>query len=464
MKPFSLATIFLTIALVACTGEDGKEGVAGPEGPKGKDAKVNVDSIANAIREEVTGTLWDSLYAEPYVDTVYQILFDNAFGTAWMDSTRQALIDSLKEADFDSLYNRLYDSVYADIYSQSVIRTLEANIWTSSQLIYGAFANQYPLMYKDFVGKDGKKYSFPLSIAVHNGCDLDNPKVPSRAKKVVLKTWIEGFTDTASVSGNVNANDNIILAPSFKFNNSALLALKAPETAQFQIRVYALENDHEILFYSTSKETQIHPMQINGGELVGVKNIELWKTVWVTPAMDSIQNILDDLKKELPDGTVKIYQKYSADETIMESSRRVAKAIFDVLHKRGIKYVQNNGAGSNGQKINYPIEVLRSRDGLCIETTVLFASILEALGMRALIVEIPGHAFVGWYVEKNSDIADFLETTMLGDKNATFAAALISATQLYEDEVDAGNFENGKSVIIDVKAAREYGIMPNDIP
>ena len=84
--------------LSACSGEDGADGINGKDAPE-----VNVDSLANVLREEITGTRWDSLYAEPYVDTVYNILFDNAFATAWMDSVRDALLDSLKTADYDSL-------------------------------------------------------------------------------------------------------------------------------------------------------------------------------------------------------------------------------------------------------------------------------------------------------------------------------------------------------------------------
>lgn len=467
----SLITILSCFMLTACSGEDGKDGIAGAKGENGidgkdgKDAKeVNVDSLAKVLREEITGTLWDSLYAEPYVDTVYKILFDNAYGTSWMDSTRQALIDSLNQANYDSLYKKLYDSVYTDIYSKNAIRTLDAFVWTSKENIYGAFANQYPLMYKNFAASDGTEYPMPLSVMVRNTCERGNANVPCRWKKVLLKSWVEGFSDTASVTGIVNPDTSVVLAPSFKFNNKALLALTAPQSVQFQIRVYALENDQEILFYSSSKATKIYPMQINGGELVGIANPHFWEAVWVTPGMDSISTILNELKGELPDSTVKIYQKYADDESVPYSSRRVAKAIFNVLHKRGIHYVQNNGAGTTAQKINYPIEVLRSRDGLCIETTMLFASILEALGMQALIIEIPGHAFVGWRVEKDSKILDFMETTMLGNPDATADQANLSAQLKYADEVEDGHFDSGESRVIDISKAREFGVLPNDIP
>lgn len=462
----SLAAFLATSTFVACSGEDGKDGAVGAtgaEGPKGKDAKVNVDSIANAIREEVAGTLWDSLYAEPYVDTVYKILFDNAFGTAWMDSTRQALIDSLKEADFDSLYQKLYDSVYADIYSESVIRTLNSSVVYSKDNIYSAYANQYPLMYKDYV-YDGKKINVPLTYYVKNTCEK-NSKVPCRWKKIMLKAWIEGFTDTATVTDFVNPDTSIYMGPSFKFNTKALAALKTAEPAQYQVEAYALENDHEILLFSKSIPTTIHPMQIKGAELTGIKNPKWWYSVWVTPQADSIKNIVDDIAKKLPNGVLKVYQQYEDDESIAESSQRIAKAVFEVLQARGIKYVQSDGAVSNGQYVRYPNETLRDKQGICIETTFLFASILERLGLKTMIVLVPSHSFIGWYNEETEgSTVSFIETTMIGDKNSTFTGAVKSANDRYNEQVDLGNFTSGDAEIIDIENARKFGIIANDVP
>ncbi|MBR2470486.1 MAG: hypothetical protein IKB43_10150 [Fibrobacter sp.] len=448
----------LGLLLASCSGENGADG---------RDADpVDVDSLATAIRAEVTESLWDTLYAKPYVDTVYKILFDNAFGTAWMDSTRQALVDSLKQADYDSLYAALYDSVYYDIYSQSIIKQLDAYKWTVKEEINLAFANQYPLMYKDYVNSNGDIYPVPVSVIVRNAC----PSVisifdtePCSWKKIMVKAWITDWTDTGSVSGIVNPDTTDVFAPPLIFDMTKAVKLTAPEKVNIQVRAYALENDHEILFYSASEPTTLYPVQVNGCELQGVKNRNWWYGVWVTPNMDSIPNILNDLKKKLPEGSVKVYQKYSDDETVVESSKRVVKAVYEVLQARKITYLQNNGAGSTGQKINYPIEALRSRDGLCIETAVLFASILEALGMQVFIVNIPEHAFVGWRTDKNSNTLDFVETTLIGG-TSTFAYANSSGIEKFNEQLDAGNFESGDAELIDIEAVREYGIVPNDIP
>lgn len=459
--------------LTACSGEDGVDG---------KDAaEVNVDSLANVLRDEITGTLWDSLYAEPYVDTVYNILFNDAFASAWMDSVRSALLDSLKLADYDSLYAKLYDSVYADIYSQAVIRTLDAWTWTAKENIYGAFANLYPLMYKDFT-VEGKSVPQPVSIMVRNSCekgyteedlsfmsqeDINKMIVRTpqcRWKKIMVKAWIDGFTDTTETTSGVNTDTTLLLAPKFKFNNDALLALTAPTKANIQVRAYALENDHEILFYSTSEPTTIHPMQVNGAELVGVKNRIWYDGVWVTPNMDSIPAILEEMAEILPDKVLKVYQKYEGDESISESSARVVQALFKVLQKRNLKYIENDGAGSMGQKINYPVEVLRTRQGVCNELSFLVASILEAAGFDVYLVVLPTHMFVGWAGEVGTNSLGFLETTMLAQEDATFGGAYLAGVEKFNQQLEAGNFEDGTSQIMELAELRMYGITPNDVP
>lgn len=468
---FSLAGVTLS----ACSGEDGVDG---------RDAaEVNVDSLANVLRDEITGTLWDTLYAQPYVDTVYNILFDNAFADAWMDSVRNALLDSLRRADYDSLYRELYDSVYSDIYSQAVIRTLKAWTWTSKDNIYGAFANLYPLMYDGYKGGSGQDSPQPLSVKVSNTCEQLNlteedleymtqeqydalaAKVPPcRWKKILVKAWIEGFTDTATVSGTVNPDTTNTFGPTFNFNNDALLALTAPTKTNIQVRVYALENDHEILFFSTSEPTTVHPVQINGAELVGVKNRSWYSGVWVTPNMDSIPKILDEVAELLPGKTLKVYQQYSEDESMAQSSARVVQAVFKVLQKRGIKYIENDGAGSEGQKVNYPIEVLRSKQAVCNEFSYLMASVLEAIGFEVYIAIIPNHMFIGWASEEGSNSLGFVETTMLAHEDATFGDAYEAGVDTFNEQLEAGNFDNGKSEILELKKIREYRITPNDIP
>ena len=571
-KLLVLIVVALSFCIVACSGADGKDGIAGADGrdgrdglagtngkdgtpgvdgkdgapgANGKDAVVNLDSLADAIRKEISGSLWDSVKTAPNIDTVYKNLFDQAFGEAWMDSTRQAIIDSLyaesymdsvngdlfekafgkewmdsvrqtlidslygesyvdsayksrfdsafseawidstrqalldslKQADYDSLYTKLYDSVYNDIYTQSVIRTLYAEELEkfSKENIYGAFANQYPMMYEDFsyLTEDGDTSSIPMPfpIAIANLCD--SLAHLCNHKKIMLKSWIQGFSDTSTITQVIDSDTAIILSPMFSFNEDMLFALKSPQKVQRHVEVYALENDRKILFYSTSKTITIHPPQVFG-TLEEAFTFDIhqsqpilknyWYSVFVTPNADSISAMVGEIAQKLPNGELLVYQQYSADASVAQSLERVAKAVFEVLQSRNIKYVEETNAASIGQRINYPVETLRKKQGICIETTVLFASILERLGFDVRLILIPGHAFVGWAIEQEGNVLDFVETTMIGDKNSTFAQANESGTEKFSEQKNLGNFESGKASIVMINYARLVGIMPNNIP
>lgn len=548
-KLLVLIAVALSFCIVACSGADGKDGIAGADGrdgrdglagtngkdgapgADGKDAVVNLDSLADAIRKEISGSLWDSVKTAPNIDTVYKNLFDQAFGEAWMDSTRQAiidslyaesymdsvngdlfgkafgkewmdsvrqtlidslyaesyvdsvyknsfdsafseawidsarqaLIDSLKEADYDSLYNKLYDSVYSDIYRQSIIRTLYAKDVPLKEDVYGAFANHYPLIYKDYSipmeDNDTLKIQSPFPVVIENKCDSLIGTCLS--KKVMVESWISGFTDTATVTDIIEPDTGIILSPIFKFDDNALLSVTSAKKALRHVEVYALENDRKILFYSESKSVTIHPMQVFGQELFPDRR--LFIGVWVTPMADSISRILTEIASKLPNGELMVYQKYSGDADIALSSYRVVKAVFEVLQSRNIKYVENNGAASLGQRINYPIETLRKRQGICLETAVLFASVLERIGFQTAVIFIPGHAFVGWRQERNGNW-DFVETTMIGNSKNTFYDANLAGISRYYDPLGDESYQVDSAFVVPIDVLRENGLMPNNIP
>ncbi|WP_295680814.1 hypothetical protein [uncultured Fibrobacter sp.] len=193
----------------------------------------------------------------------------------------------------------------------------------------------------------------------------------------------------------------------------------------------------------------------------------------MTPTADSISAMVGEVAKKLPNGELLVYQKYSDDASVELSLKRVVKAVFEVLQSRGIKYIQSSGSASIGQRINYPVETLRKKEGICIETAVLFASVLERLGFLTSLIIIPSisHAFVGWLPERPSDLSsvsfeDFyvIETTMIGNENFSFLDARLAAIDKYFDPLSDGSYRIDLVIGIPIYISREYGIMPNNVP
>lgn len=117
------------------------------------------------------------------------------------------------------------------------------------------------------------------------------------------------------------------------------------------------------------------------------------------------------------------------------------RAIFDALKADAdVTYVNsvidfNPDQGSASQRVRLPRESLEDSLANCIDGTVLFASLLEAISLSPAIVVIPGHAFLAWetWRDRNgySDEWKYLETTMIGSN--TFEEACASGERTARD-------------------------------
>jgi hypothetical protein len=106
------------------------------------------------------------------------------------------------------------------------------------------------------------------------------------------------------------------------------------------------------------------------------------------------------------------------------------RALFEALKQQAsIKYVNSVIAfspdqGVTTQRVRLPRESLAHQQANCIDGTVLFASLLEAVSLSPGLVLVPGHAFLAWETWRNSDEWQFLETTLIGDKSFEEARAM----------------------------------------
>lgn len=95
-------------------------------------------------------------------------------------------------------------------------------------------------------------------------------------------------------------------------------------------------------------------------------------------------------------------------------------ALWHVLQKRGFKYssVSNSSLSSNvvySQRVRTFEDALGASQINCVDGSVLFASLLRAINITPVLVQMPGHMFVGYYRDKEQKDLTFLETTMIGD-------------------------------------------------
>jgi hypothetical protein len=95
---------------------------------------------------------------------------------------------------------------------------------------------------------------------------------------------------------------------------------------------------------------------------------------------------------------------------------------------------------------------LRLASANCMDVSVAFASAAENIGLQPLLVIVPGHAFAGVRLHRDSERALYLDLTVLPD--GSFSAAMARANAWLK-KVPAE-----RVLVVDIAAARVLGLYP----
>ena len=145
-------------------------------------------------------------------------------------------------------------------------------------------------------------------------------------------------------------------------------------------------------------------------------------------------------------------------------------AIWKIISSKGVKYSDISQSISNvsntffSQPVRSFCESIYNKQANCVEGTLVFASMLQKIGIRPVLVLVPGHCFLAYHTsERDTDDYEYLETTMIGDYtgkpndetlDANFRKALESARKKKETTSKADLY------FIEVQTARQQNIRP----
>ncbi len=179
---------------------------------------------------------------------------------------------------------------------------------------------------------------------------------------------------------------------------------------------------------------------------------------WITPHDPAVMRLVSQARQYLPRGRLGGYN-FPPEATPAAMKRQVrqqAEAVFRALKRSGISYVSSifvYGEFINqAQRIRLPSETLQLSNANCMDVSVLFASAIENLGMRPVVIIVPGHAFVGVRYGPDSTETLYLDLTVL--PQGSFAAAEKRAQEWLQKT------DNEHQLMVDVAAARALGIYP----
>ena len=194
---------------------------------------------------------------------------------------------------------------------------------------------------------------------------------------------------------------------------------------------------------------------------------------FVTPDTPSVSRVIvkaaAKLKELSGSSSFTEYQSGNPNEVV----RQVA-AIYAALHEERIVYRSMSVSYEQiGQRITLPEQVLSGKLGNCIELSLLFASVLEGVGIYSGIILENGHAYLGiWlvndscrystlddasFIEKKSskgiDEIMVIETTGIAAENTSLEQSRLTAEQHL---VKTENFQ----LFIDVRRCRLERFLP----
>tara|TARA_R110000824_G_scaffold399995_1_gene606552 strand:+ start:731 stop:6646 length:5916 start_codon:yes stop_codon:yes gene_type:complete len=150
-------------------------------------------------------------------------------------------------------------------------------------------------------------------------------------------------------------------------------------------------------------------------------------------------------------------------------------ALWSTLFNERLTYLSPpNGWAKRGQRIRPAVDILEHKTAACLDTSVLFASCLENMGLNPVIALTKTHAFAGfWLIDEcfpvltnddpidlrkrmdTSDIVMFETTVVTNDSPVTFKQAIDRAKTLLEEDQ-----ESEFVMLIDIKQARARRVKP----
>jgi hypothetical protein len=214
-----------------------------------------------------------------------------------------------------------------------------------------------------------------------------------------------------------------------------------------------------------------------------------WPVWWMYCAyVNENHPLLDPLLKEaLGTGIVEQFAGYQNGDPA--DVYRQVYAIWHVLQKRGIRYASIEGESpdtesSASQHVRFVDDTIGATQANCVDGAVLLASLLRRIGLKSFLVMVPGHCYLGLYLDNDKATRRFIETTSLnapddgetyGDLElerligeefanneswAGFVKGISEGRRQYAEHVADFENETEEFGFVDLEAARHQGVLP----
>jgi len=219
--------------------------------------------------------------------------------------------------------------------------------------------------------------------------------------KVVLSSPTGYFADKTIDFGTINRNSPIKKTVDLTFLDKALDVTTDEQTT---IKASITFSNSANKQFSSEENFIFH---LSGRNYMTWNKPEMVAS-WITPTQPTIREFAAKSTSGLPAGM-------DTSDPIIQ--KLAARWLFESMRAYGVKYV--NDAHSSADYVQYPVETLRNQAGDCDDNAVLYASLLESIGLKSFLMLVPGHIYAG-YIDSNGTAVP-IETTSSNFDNALSA-------------------------------------------
>ncbi len=287
-----------------------------------------------------------------------------------------------------------------------------------------------------------------------------------RPVTVRLEAAVKGYTEadvktvTVEPGGTLTVEQN----PSLKPDVFGLLVEN--RNATLSIRVDYLKEGEPKVIYDETAPVTIWARGNFPWNVPGFHNGTVFLASMVTPNDPAIGDLLRTAADYMPEHVMNrgYHTEDDADHEVWERMKAIYEAVasYDVTYIwSGVDFVPQSEEdhGFTMQRLRWPREVLESRSGMCVELSLLFASAFEAIGLRPIIITIPGHVYTAVPISWDSHTYYVLEGTMIG--RYSFEDAVHTGNEEFMEALDSLEQDQLDEYFwLDVQEEREEGLVP----
>jgi hypothetical protein len=143
------------------------------------------------------------------------------------------------------------------------------------------------------------------------------------------------------------------------------------------------------------------------------------------------------LREALDDGVVESFTGYQSDDP--DDLYRQVYALWHALTKRDVRYSSITASEATSsmvycQHVRLIDESINNSQANCVDGAVLLASMMREINIEPVLIVLPHHCYVAFYLDRDHTQLIGLETTLIGDKIASAPSPLPSAQNVVNDK------------------------------